>query len=132
MVGSRIVWIQLNCPAILILRPLPIPIRNGLDGGQRSVRLRETLVVFECQRYGAFRETQDFQLPTRSYHHVMGFDVAVKNTVRVSFSQSFRSLPGSANAVLSGSGSRSIFSASVSPSMYCITMKVSESTSLTS
>src|SRR5205823_7457485 len=53
MVSGRIVWIQLDCPAILILRSLPIPIRNGLDGGQRSVCLRETVVIFEGQGYSA-------------------------------------------------------------------------------
>ena len=60
MVSGRIVWIQLDCPAILILCPQPIPIRNGLDGGQRSVRLRETVVISEGQGYGALRQSVAF------------------------------------------------------------------------
>src|SRR6266850_301639 len=60
MMSSRIVWIQLYRPAILILCSLPIPIRNGLDRSQRSMRLREAVVVVECQGYGAFRQSIPF------------------------------------------------------------------------
>src|SRR6185503_18013861 len=58
--GSGVFWIQLDCPSILVLGPLPVPIRNRFDGSERRVRFRQTLVIFECQRYRAFRQSVAF------------------------------------------------------------------------